>query len=473
MKPDRQLWQNACMEVLAIMMQEQALFDMAVDELQIKPLHFPFGQARNTFIAISDIWGDGDQPSPNAVVDRSMNTPQQYIDEVLLMTSKLAKRSFESNVKIVIKHGQVFDVLDSLDFAKQTLSDGKSTPQQVMQMLNTDIDKFSSGTANQHKMLSASEHGKVYRELALMESNKGRATGIDYLDGISEGWLPNEGRLWMVAGAFKGRKTSLVLNMILSACMQGLPVAFMSKEMTSRAVYSKMIVMLYTIRIYTLGLYNDRYEYTSPSGVSTNPKYTDIDTKRLTQLGKRQFEINDTITESLEWAYDVYESLPLVIFDSSRDGGNLSDPESLITASRNAIRYHDSQIIMADYLQLFRTAGASLFEDVSATSMMVQDFVRDTDKSFVMIAQKNEDGVRESQESYSPKVKGGGDPSQACDYMVTTRYSEDQMGAGFMQLHMKLSRWGESGQNAEKVNVPIHAKSGLIIDQKWLNKIPK
>jgi replicative DNA helicase len=178
----------------------------------------------------------------------------------------------------------------------------------------------------------------------------GIQTGITALDIATRGICASE--LWVI-GAMPGRgKTALGTQIAFAACTAGLPVLFVSLEMTIGQLFRRLLAA-------EVG-----------ANYVRNPR-------ALSAEGW-----NDLTEYAGELA-----GLPLYIEDSS----SLSATD-LSLRCRLCIRRHGVRLIVVDYLQLIRGSGKELRERVSDAANMLRQLAKDTGVPIVALSQLRRPG---------------------------------------------------------------------------------
>lgn len=182
------------------------------------------------------------------------------------------------------------------------------------------------------------------------ETKLGVQTGITALDLTTRGICESE--FWVI-GAMPGRgKTALGTQIAIHAAGTGIPVLFVSLEMTARQLFRRILGMEFG------------------ASLVRNPRA--LSTQRWTEL--------------TEYAGQL-AGLPLYIEDSS----SLSASDVSLKA-RLAIRQHGIRLILVDYLQLIRGTGKELRERVSNAANTLRQLAKDTGIPVVALSQLRRPG---------------------------------------------------------------------------------
>jgi hypothetical protein len=167
-------------------------------------------------------------------------------------------------------------------------------------------------------------------------------------------------------------------------------------------------------------------------------------------------ELDHQEREAIEQAREIWRGYNVRVYDSADGIKNL--PVLRHTVRKDRMN-HGIEAVFADYSQLFGDDG-TIYERQSRTASMVQDVAAREDVAFVMLAQKNEESIRNTS-GYSSGVKGGGDANAAADFEFIPMI--DQQAPRLMNVSLKYSRHTRTGADRLTLNPP----SGLIVDR-WI-----
>lgn len=265
-------------------------------------------------------------------------------------------------------------------------------------------------------------------------------TGFKWFDDLTGG-LWTGMNYWIVA-PYKSGKTTVMRNGVINTAQAGHGVGVFCAEGSREMFTLDCQAMIAT-------------------GVLADQNYRGDDL-RLDGLFIRRFYHRPGVFKSYELnavneSKRIWDSLPIQLWDK-RDGvTNLTTLRYLI--KRSKLEY-GLRVFWADYSQLFGDGG-TLFERQSETSKAIQDIAASEDVAICMLAQQNEEQVRNGNEGHSPGVKGGGDAAAAADFLLIPKIDQDNP---FMELRLKLSRHTRPG----KGNHYINRSSGLMMD-KWID----
>jgi replicative DNA helicase len=362
----------------------------------------------------------------------------------------------KENARIVREDGLKRGTLRLLEIAQQQITEGKDR-ETVAQRLSDLL--ASIGNVGDMRNVRASDHADMNRaKRETPRENGAMPTGLGWWDESSIQY--EHGQIWWIAGAYKSRKTSLALNLALSAAMRG-SVGILSKEMPQDRIQSIMEAMLAVSYLKRMDLVGK--SYASKNG--TYMQYDWISGKSIRQSGATWRGFNSERANALEYAFETYKSLNLRVYDASSEHGGLDDFASLQRVISRDCQHDKGKLFFVDYFQLF--AGAS-YEEIANLAKQLQTFARKMNITLVMLAQRNEDSIKGGGNSYSAGIKGGGDASATADYLFITRYKEAETDTEHeLDLQIKHAREDASG-GALRRNMPIHPQSGLIFDMDFV-----
>lgn len=259
----------------------------------------------------------------------------------------------------------------------------------------------------------------------------GFKTGIQWLDDTTKGFSPS--MVWVIAAAYKQRKTTLARYMCINACRDGASVNFFSLENDKDYMTAGIVAMMASELLAERGLYDE-------------------------MLLSDSFLIEGYLTKNQRQA----------VADASREfrGFNLrilDGKSGVATVGRMAMRLrrdkfiHGTNVFIVDYLQKMRGKG-TLFERVEANTHEIQDLVTSEGLCGVMLAQRSEAAIKDtSTDNYSIGVKGGGDPSAAADFALLTKYAPKK-NPNIFGIELALARHAMPSEHAHEIN----PSSGLI-----------
>ena len=272
-----------------------------------------------------------------------------------------------------------------------------------------------------------------------------------------------QGDVWMIAGAYKMRKTTLMINMCLNVALSGASVTFLSREMHRKQVAAQMICMLAVGDLLEHNEYLEKHhDFRSHTDIYLNwiaPRALMLARTEYKRWDARKVRAIDNAIARFKTLGDI-----LHIYDSTPDGGGLSDIESAKTAVKRDIYLYGSKVYFADYLQLFGSPEMSAYDKTATASIAFQELSKHDNITGVIAAQRSEEAIKNPEFTYSPGIKGGGDAAAVSDFALQTRYKFSQdTNENELEVGITLSRHGSGGGDTKK-RLGIHPNSGLILD---------
>lgn len=454
------VWEIAADDVLSVVIASHECYDIARHEYGLTPMHLPEGAHREAFYAVCYLYDHGLPVVDTTILERCQHVTLTWVvQRIALYDTTRTGDVFRANVQLVKREGLAVGTRRLLQIAEQQISGGKDRELVVTQLMdaltNIGLDKTV-------KSVRASEHGPVNVQKRLSGTQPGISTGIGWLDEITNGFEPKH--IWWLVGAYKSRKTTLALNMAASAALRNQSVAILSKEMPQKRVQDQITSMLAVSWLERQGQYDATVTTKQGKIVPLNW----ISPRWLNAIGAKYGELSPIKKTAIDYADSVYAKLPLRIYDAESEHGGLNDLASIERVISRDMNTDGGKLFFIDYLQLFDAPGGTIFDKISTLARTLQDIAKRKDITLCVLAQRNEENIKQAEESYSPGVKGGGDPAATADYLLTTRYNADGENSNPAKLtvQMKLSRHGPGGSGVKQV-FDIHPDSGLILGQHW------
>jgi hypothetical protein len=121
---------------------------------------------------------------------------------------------------------------------------------------------------------------------------------------------------------------------------------------------------------------------------------------------------------------------------------------------------------------LFNAPSDKTYEQVAYLAKKFQETTQREPITSIVLAQKNEASIQSGGNNYSAGVKGGGDPAQTADYLLSNTYKqgENQSDDTQLNIRMQLSRYGAGGANVD-CDYTLHPPTGLMFDATWIGKL--
>lgn len=456
-------YELAADDVISVLLNEESAYDTASFELGLLPAHFPTPQHKAAYEVISELRTNKLPVHDTIVMDKSGGAVKlDWISQVFaLYDATRTGLVFRENVKLVKEHGIRNGVQRVLNTAATQLVDGKKSVSLVISQLMDILPNVQTDTATRGE--TAAEIGKDF--IAMMNSEPAPllSTGLAWVDEISGGF--DRKHLWWIAGAYKQRKSTLMLAFALNAVMQNASIAILSREMPRKRVAAQMVAMMSVAYLVREGQYNGMDRNLIPiNSISANA---------LMKAGKNYRRWHPLKVKAVDYGIECwlkFEKL-LRIYDSSESGGALSDWSSIQKTVKRDKALYGLDVLFVDYMQLFSAPGLNTYEQTAFISKNLQKLTIREDVTTVVVAQKNEDSIKDGKKSYSPGIKGGGDAAASADFLLVTSYKQnDEADDTKLTARMQLSRHGIGGADVEHV-FDIHPASGLFLESSWIREV--
>ncbi len=455
-------YELAADDVISVLLNEETAFDTASYELGLLPAHMPTPQHKVAYEVISELRMNKQPVHDTIVMDKAGGAVKlDWISQVFaLYDATRTGDVFRENVKIVKDHGIRLGVQRVLNTASTQLADGRKTASTIISQLMDILPSVQMDTAIKGE--TAVEIGQDFIAMMNSEPSPLLSTGLSWVDEISGGF--DRKHLWWIAGAYKQRKSTLMLAFALNTVMQGASIAILSREMPRKRVAAQMVAMLAVAYLVREGFYGVMDKNMIPiSNISANS---------LQKAGKNYRRWHPTKVKAVDYGIAEWMKFQklLRIYDSTEGGGSLSDWSSLQKTVKRDKALYGLDVLYVDYMQLFSAPGTSSYEQTAFISKNLQKMTIREDITTVVVAQKNEDSIKEGQKSYSPGIKGGGDAAASADFLLVTSYKQgEDSDETKLKARMQLSRHGIGGADVEHT-FEIHPASGLFLESDWIQK---
>jgi replicative DNA helicase len=274
-------------------------------------------------------------------------------------------------------------------------------------------------------------------------------SGLEWFDDIAGGYWTY--MISWIAARYKGGKSTLMRNLALVAAENGVPIDIFIAEGSREGLALDFQVMM-AVRWLVRG--GEEVMNIRLSKLLVTRSIVTPDEVKLTPQEK----------EALKMARADFERLPLRIWDAQDGIHNLI---TLVYKARTSRMEYGTKVIFIDYAQLLTTPGvAGVYEQSVSTAVTLQKLAAKEGIAVVVIAQKNERGVRQSgglDGGYSPEVSGGGSGPQTADFLWQPHLTKPPQFGGklsVMLLPLTHSRHTDTGRGSHAV----HPGSGLFVD---------
>lgn len=258
----------------------------------------------------------------------------------------------------------------------------------------------------------------------------GVSCGIKWLDEFTGGFLPSE--TWVIGGAYKMRKTTLLLNMVLKAA-QVAPVSVFTVGDSSRDATYRKLAALQMNRMMIDEHWQDLETVASSKTLQyrlSRPEYQDLRDR----------------------AEAIIDGLPIRLYDGRDMIADLNETSRLI---RRDVALYGMRVFSYDFAQSNRH-GQDDYEKTMFISAWAQQLCGELGITGVILSQLNEATINSKKESYSPGAKGGGALASMANVFLVTSYL-----APFLKIELKLARDSQMG---DKVVHKLNPPSGLVLD---------
>lgn len=461
----QEAFENAARSVLCVMLLEHAQIGNAQFKYNLEQGHFPKEpkELPMLYMVLCDLFKRGEPIQFNTVLSRGGAViTSEWLSLLYSEYSEAISANFASDCELVAAHGLRYGMIRIYENVVKQLLDFEGKP--TTDIMNQAVSITTTvHTHNGVDTFTAGDLAREFRVMMTLEQEPTQSTGLAFLDGLSGGFAA--GDIWWVVGAYKMRKTTLMLNMLLHATMEGHSVTFLSREMRQQQVSAQLIAMLANGYLLEMGQFESRTNAGNPLNWISGRSI--ISARR----GINSWDVRKT--NAVNHAIDTYEKLSdkLRIYDQTKDGGRLSDVASAQMLIKRDKSLFGCEMVFIDYLQLFSMDGASAYEQASYASKAFQEAGKVDDVTMVIAAQQNESAVGSQLDSYSPGVKGGGDAAATADFLIRTRYKSgaDLADETKLEVFLMLSRHSSGGLDSKQV-VNIHPSSGLILDSEYAQK---
>jgi hypothetical protein len=466
--------ENAADDLLAVMLMSEAGRNRVLYELNVSPVHMPTLKHRRLFEAIRDCVKAGEPIHDTTVREKcgSIVTVDWYAQIADLYDSTRGAAVLTANAAIVRRHGLNAIARNELREAESVIAKGQ-TYSDVLPGLMTKLASIETNSSIEGE--TADLMADSFADFMDSPPPALMLTGIPWLDQLSGGF--DRGHIWWIAAPYKSRKSTVMLNIALGMLMTwytrgcaGEPpsIGIASGEMPQKRVIAQIVAMLGVANIRRRNLWRETFT----AGTTAYPLHM-ISARALMNARAAYRQWDPRRVEAIDYGIRQYANFgrALRVYDRSKEGGGLSDLNSLFTIMRRDMHLYRTNVFFIDYLQLFQPAEAKLFEYMSWAARELQKFAAHEGVTLVALAQQNEDTIKTGT-TYSAGIKGGGDAASTADYLLTSLYKAGDFAddATKLQLTMKLSRHGDGGGDTKRVH-DIHPHSGLLMEADWIGRL--
>lgn len=462
-------FENAACDVLAAMYFDNAKIAPAEYQYELKQGHFPTPELGLLFKSLCDLARDKQLINDNSILSLiGSQVDGKWLSDVLHTYTPLVGEAFETNCHHVLRYGIRAGAARVTQRMTEQFKDSDGKPTSLIISQGTDI-LTSIQLDAELKSVQADEISTDLDAYMSTPPEKTIQVGLPFLDSLTGGF--NRSDVWMIAGAYKMRKTTLMLNMCLNAVLSGASVTFLSREMNRRQVAAQLICMLAVGDL----LAHNEYDIETADTYRPNVKYSlNWISPRKLMLARDDYRRlwDRRKVRAIDQARVMFNKINnrLRIYDTTAEGGKLSDVASAELLVKRDINLYGCELYFADYLQLFDAPGNSSYEKQAYASRKFQELTKRENVTGVIAAQRSEEAIKSYSEeafAYSMGIKGGGDASAVADFALLTQYKHRKdVDENQLEIIMMLSRHGSGGQETKEL-AAIHPSSGLLLDSNY------
>jgi replicative DNA helicase len=467
MKPFKQdLWQSAADDVFSVLLTEQYLeggenaYNRAVFEEGLSRFHFPAGKWRELFRVVFELrtvkksltWHHIAEVAPASIT-------QQWYTELVTLVDEVRIADFDDNVHLLKQFGQRLDAIEAFESAAKSLRAGED----VEHVVNSTLGSVSVRDHREIQGETAADGASRLRSILSGTPDPVVPTGFDFIDEVTGGLRAQ--RLWMVAGPYKSRKTTVGYNILLNAYRAGKRPAILSLENT----YDTMLATLTAMLAIEWLLKHDH----APTYAPDASVYW-ISADGLLQAKSGYKKWTSLKVQAIDYALNEIEKIGdgIRFYDTSAKYGALSDFASIRGVIQRDMRLYDGDVYIVDHQGLVDGQG-EIYEDTRSVSKAFQRLSRIDNPhtiTLIVLAQLNENAVK-GESGYSAGVKGGGDSAANCDVLLTTTPiplpgSTSDFCDDRTHIKVKFNRWGGTTTKREVI---FHPESGLKMPSKTID----
>lgn len=359
---------------------------------------------------------------------------------------------FRTNAIALKGFGERYLVMKALDFSLMDLGNNSKDPNAIINSLMSTLVQQGNGQI-EGETIADDDFFAQFDQAPERRMLTGVAPIDRWTGGITKGMVLG------VVSRYKGRKTSLMLNVLLNLAEQGASCSVLMFESSQEFVKCQLLSMLAIRWLKKNRLYNSADSY----GLAM---YIGLDAKTIFDSKNQYKTWEQTRQHALREAMGQMQKIGdrLRIYSTGYKTGKLFDLESCVRILNYDKRRYGSNVSAVDHLQRIEGRdGANIYERMSQASNRLESFARREQVALFLLSQMNEKGVEAESESKSANVKGGGDFSAAVDYLITLGYNppENERLSAYLEMTMFLSRYGAGGNNVN-AKVEIDRTSGLL-----------
>ena len=457
-------WQVRADQVLAVLLKDEGAWMRARFEYGLQQWNFPAGIWRDTFKAIDALRIAHEPVHLTAVHDRcDGKVPLEWIGQrVYLYSEALGGEVLVSNIRALQSHGTRATQLATLEYGLQSLKDADSEDRRA-EVVGEVITNLSLDLQVSFQDATAEAVGARFKTMMEEPPERLMKTGVDFIDKVTGGFQHEQ--IWWLVGAYKSMKSSLMRNIAVNAAELGASVTIATLEGSQAVVTAQIISMFAAQWLLKEGHYHKADSHGRPMN-----HITPIMLLRLRNRYKTVLHPLQVAAVSAGVLRFTRLSKSLRIYDTTEQNGKLSDMASVQTLVRRDKQMYGLDVLFLDYLQRIEGGGAALYDRVANHALALQGLALKNGICAVVLAQRNEQAIGGG-DSYSPGVKGGGDPAATADYLFIMGHNKPTDNGEpdtAMHVELRLARFAPAGSKAE---LPVHAPSGWILPHENVNDL--
>jgi replicative DNA helicase len=389
-------------------------------------------QHRRIYASILELTRSAIVPNVYTVADKSGLTVTELQTLASGFNTKQSKEVLYT-ADIIRKDAACRRVRSALAQATELAAANVDDPQGLAVVCAEMVIGSAEATAPSDAMMSAISKRFDVEVAGMASGDAGISLGhkLDWLQGKTAGF--RQGHIWVLAAPYKGRKTSLMRNLIIAPCRTGAAVDIFALEGTETGTYASLVAMLATERLITRG-----------------DKALAVLSETFVLRGSRSAEQQQAISE----ARAEIDGWNLRIYDGR---AGIAQPDRLLHFIKRDRILYGLNIFAVDYLQLL--GDGKLFERMEASTHRLQRITVEEGLTAILLVQQNEATIGQSEDRYSPGVKGGGDAAAAADFLLRTKYNGEGT-PDLLTIQLKLARHARPGSQVYRIN----PQSGLLLN---------
>lgn len=398
------------------------------------PMVWPVGfdRALNTIAALKQ---QGD-PITAEIVSHHSGLDVDRLLSWQASTRAVSAAEVDANIGIVLAQGQ----LNSIHKVGQKLAAANGNAATV-------LDEAEAEIARIHRMGTATVSPAPAERVGQLEAELeqpvkgGVTTGLTLFDTVTYNWRPGAGTL--IASRYKGRKSTLVRNIVLAAAARGHGVSLAICEDGKLDFDAACVAMIANLLL--------------QNGYISGASFSDAEVKLSGDYLRwtRGWRNNAGQYRAVKRAFAIYKALPIYVTDMSDHQG---DPLKIRAGWRRDVMSHHCRIVAVDYIQIMGWSGQSHADRAQQQEVWLRATMGELHQAHgIAVAQLSEEGVKGGS-GYSPGIRGGGALAAGGHTIITTDYDSEK-AADQLTVKVKLARAARMGQREDYT---IEPNSGVV-----------